>query len=123
VAQHPEAIHMVTWLKSPWGIPANYREMEGSVARLDVVVEVTRRVADILGLDLGGLGRGQVAHALLPEDQFPLLPVGRMVLDRVPDNFFAEVEQSAFGTGVLVDGMSSGRRAGSNRPSRRTAAR
>ena len=21
---------MVTWVKSPWGIPANYREMEGS---------------------------------------------------------------------------------------------
>ena len=42
---------------------------------------------------------------LWPEDQFPLLPVGRMVLDRVPDNFFADVEQSAFGTGVLVDGV------------------
>ena len=40
-----------------------------------------------------------------PEDQFPLLPVGRMVLDRNPDNFFAETEQSAFGTGVLVDGI------------------
>ena len=42
---------------------------------------------------------------LWPVDQFPLLPCGRMVLDRVPDNFFAEVEQSAFGTGVLVDGI------------------
>ena len=40
-----------------------------------------------------------------PEDQFPLLPVGRMVLDRNPDNFFTEVEQAAFGTGVLVDGI------------------
>ena len=40
-----------------------------------------------------------------PEDQFPLLPVGRMVLNRNPDNFFAEAEQSAFGTGVLVDGI------------------
>jgi catalase len=40
-----------------------------------------------------------------PEDQFPLLPVGRMVLNRNPDNFFAETEQSAFGTGVLVDGI------------------
>jgi catalase len=40
-----------------------------------------------------------------PEDQFPLLPVGRMVLDRNPSNFFAEVEQAAFGTGVLVDGV------------------
>src|SRR5690606_27774921 len=40
-----------------------------------------------------------------PEDQFPLLPVGRMVLDRNPDNVHAETEQSAFGTGVLVDGI------------------
>jgi catalase len=31
--------------------------------------------------------------------------VGRLVLDRNPDNFFAETEQSAFGTGVLVDGI------------------
>src|SRR5918997_1866688 len=30
VSNSPESIHMVTWLKSPWGIPANYREMEGS---------------------------------------------------------------------------------------------
>jgi catalase len=28
-----------------------------------------------------------------------------MVLDTNPDNFFAETEQSAFGTGVLVDGI------------------
>jgi catalase len=40
-----------------------------------------------------------------PEDQFPMLPVGRMVLDRNPANYFAEVEQVAFGTGVLVDGL------------------
>jgi len=40
-----------------------------------------------------------------PEDQFPMLPVGRMVLNRNPDNVFAETEQSAFGTGVLVDGI------------------
>jgi len=40
-----------------------------------------------------------------PEEIFPLRPVGRMVLDRNPDNFFAESEQIAFGTGVLVDGL------------------
>jgi catalase len=40
-----------------------------------------------------------------PEDQFPLLRVGRMVLNRNPDNVFAETEQSAFGTGVLVEGI------------------
>jgi catalase len=40
-----------------------------------------------------------------PEDVFPLQLVGRMVLDRNVDNFFAENEQIAFGTGVLVDGL------------------
>jgi catalase len=40
-----------------------------------------------------------------PEDRFPLLPVGRLVLDRNPSNVFAETEQAAFGTGVLVDGI------------------
>jgi catalase len=40
-----------------------------------------------------------------PENDFPLRPVGRMVLNRIPANFFAESEQIAFGTGVLVDGL------------------
>ncbi len=40
-----------------------------------------------------------------PEQDFPPRPVGRMVLDRVPGNYFAENEQAAFGTGVLVDGL------------------
>ena len=40
-----------------------------------------------------------------PEEVFPLRPVGRMALDRNAENFFAENEQIAFGTGVLVDGL------------------
>jgi catalase len=40
-----------------------------------------------------------------PEDDFPPKPVGRMVLNRNVDNVFAENEQIAFGTGVLVDGL------------------
>ncbi|HEV7886200.1 MAG TPA: catalase, partial [Acidimicrobiales bacterium] len=40
-----------------------------------------------------------------PEDQFPARPVGRLVLNRMPDDFFNESEQIAFGTGVLVDGL------------------
>lgn len=40
-----------------------------------------------------------------PEQDFPPKPVGRMVLNRMPDDFFAENEQIAFGTGVLVDGL------------------
>jgi len=40
-----------------------------------------------------------------PEDKFPLMPVGKMVLNRNPDNFFAEVEQSAFSPGRIVSGI------------------
>jgi catalase len=40
-----------------------------------------------------------------PEQDFPPKAVGRMVLNRVPDNYFAENEQVSFGTGVLVDGL------------------
>jgi len=42
---------------------------------------------------------------LWPRDRFPVLPVGKMVLNKNPENYFAEVEQAAFGTGVLVDGL------------------
>ncbi|QFZ22290.1 catalase [Saccharothrix syringae] len=40
-----------------------------------------------------------------PENEFPAKPVGRMVLDRNVSDFFADNEQIAFGTGVLVDGL------------------
>ena len=40
-----------------------------------------------------------------PEDKFPLMPVGKMVLDRNPENFFAEVEQSAFAPASIVPGI------------------
>jgi catalase len=40
-----------------------------------------------------------------PENDFPVLPIGKMTLNRNVDNFFAENEQIAFGTGVLVDGL------------------
>ncbi|GJD51001.1 Catalase [Methylobacterium crusticola] len=158
VAMHPESIHMVTWLKSPWGIPANYREMEGSgvntyklvndqgVAHLCKFHWIPKQgVRNLTSAQAEAIQAKNVGHATQdlydtiaagnfpewefavqimpdgpndhlsfdplddtkrwPEDQFPLLKCGRMVLDRVPDNFFADVEQSAFGTGVLVDGI------------------
>jgi catalase len=158
VMHHPEALHMVTWLKSPWGIPATYRHMQGSSVNTYKLVNdrgeavlvkfsfepkqgvknlTSHAAAEIQGRDVGhatadlhdAIARGEFpewemcvqimsddAHPELdfdplddtkrwPEDQFPLLPVGRVVLDRNPSNFFAEVEQAAFGTGVLVDGI------------------
>lgn len=158
VSQSPEALHMVTWVKSPWGIPANYREMEGSGVNTYKLVNdegvahlvkfhwvpkqgsrnlTSAQAEAIQAKDVGhatkdlydAIDRGDYPEwefcvqimsdgphdeldfdplddtKLWPEDQFPFLPVGRMVLDRKPGNFFAEAEQSAFGTGVLVDGI------------------
>jgi catalase len=158
VMHHPESLHMVTWLKSPWGIPANYREMEGSGVNTYKLVndqgvahlvkfhwQPKQGVRNLTSAQAEAIQAKDVGHATRdlydaiergdypewefcvqimsddehpeldfdplddtkrwPEDQFPLLPVGRMVLDRNPDNFFAEVEQAAFGTGVLVDGI------------------
>ncbi len=158
VQHHPEALHMVTWVKSPWGIPADYRHMQGSSVntyklvndkgeavlckfsfepKLGVKNLTSQQAAEIQAKDVGhatrdlydAIERGDYPewemcvqimsddpHDELdfdplddtkrwPEDQFPLLPVGRLVLDRNPSNFFAETEQAAFGTGVLVDGI------------------
>ncbi|MGV1050193.1 MAG: catalase [Solirubrobacterales bacterium] len=40
-----------------------------------------------------------------PHGDYPEIEVGRMVLDRNPDNFFAEVEQSSFSPSNLVPGI------------------
>lgn len=45
------------------------------------------------------------ATKVWPEDQYPLTLVGTMTLNRNPDNYFAEVEQSAFSPSALVPGI------------------
>jgi len=42
---------------------------------------------------------------LVPEELVPLTVIGRMVLDRWPDNFFAETEQVAFCPSHIVPGI------------------
>jgi catalase len=154
----PEATHMVTWLFSPWGIPADYRHMQGSGVNTYKLVDAQgrtrlvkfhfqpkqgvlnltqRQAEEIQATDFNhatgdlydAIERGEYPEwemsiqvmddhdhpeldwdpldvtKLWPEDRFPLLPVGRVVLDRNPVNYHAEVEQVAFGTGVLVDGI------------------
>ena len=158
VSHHPEATHMMTFLFSPWGIPASYRYMEGSGVNTykwvnalgegvlvkyhwvpkQGVKNLTQTEAEAIqstnfnhatqdlydAIERGDFPEWELcvqimsdgAHPELafdplddtkiwPEEQFPLLPVGRMVLNRNPQNYFAEVEQAAFGTGVLVDGL------------------
>ena len=158
ISLSPSAMHMITFLFSPWGIPASYREMRGSGvhafkwvnAKGEAVLvkyhwipkagerNLTQAEAEQIQAtnfnhatqDLhDAIERGdhpewelQVqimedgehpeldfdpldATKVWPPEQYPLRPIGRMVLDRNPVNYFAEVEQVAFGTGVMVDGM------------------
>ncbi|MEO7251226.1 MAG: catalase, partial [Arenimonas sp.] len=42
---------------------------------------------------------------LVPEELVPVMPVGRMVLNRNPDNFFAETEQVAFCAAHIIPGL------------------
>ncbi len=42
---------------------------------------------------------------IIPEEVLPVRPIGRMVLDRYPDNFFAETEQVAYCPANIVPGI------------------
>lgn len=158
VSNSPETLHMVTFLFSPWGIPANYRQMQGSGVNtykwvneegeavlvkyhwepLQGIKNLTQEQAqEIQGKNFNhatqdlyeAIERGDYPEwelnvqimsddehpeldfdplddtKLWPNDQFPWYPVGKMTLNKNPVNYFAEVEQAAFGTGVLVDGL------------------
>src|SRR3712207_4061876 len=158
ISQTPEALHMISIVLSPRGIPNSYRNMQGFGVNTYKWVNAegeTKLVkyhwypkqgvkswtaedaaavqSQILGchtkdlfdaIDAGDYPEWELGVQLMddhehpelgfdplddtnvwPEELFPVRPVGRMVLDRNPVNFFAENEQIAFGTGVLVDGL------------------
>lgn len=158
ISNTPEALHMITFLFSPYGIPANYRQMQGSGVNTYKWVNTEgkavlvkyhwepkqgiRNLTQSQAEEIQGKNFNHATQDLYdaikegnypewefcvqimsdddhpeldfdplddtkiwPIDQFPFLPVGKMVLNKNPENYFAEVEQSAFGTGVLVDGL------------------
>ena len=45
------------------------------------------------------------ATKIVPEELVPVVPVGRLILNRNPDNFFAETEQVAFCVAHVVPGI------------------
>ncbi len=158
ISNTPEAMQMITFLFSPWGIPANYRQMQGSGVNtykwvnkdgvavlvkyhwepLQGIRNLTQEKAEEIqgknfnhatqdlydAIEKGEFPQWELFVQILsddehpeldfdplddtkiwPKEQFPWLPVGKMTLNRNPTNYFAEVEQVAFGTGVLVDGL------------------
>lgn len=158
ISNTPEAMHMISFLFSPWGIPANYRQMQGSGVNTykwineegtGVLVKyhwepkqgiknLTQAQAEEIqgknfnhatqdlydAIERGDFPKWELMVQIMedgehpeldfdplddtkiwPQDKFPWLPVGKMTLNKNPVNYFAEVEQAAFGTGVLVDGL------------------
>lgn len=155
----PEALHMITFLYSPWGIPANYRQMQGSGVNTykwvneegeAVLVKyhwepmkqgirnLTQKEAEQIqsknfnhatqdlyeAIESGNYPEWELCVQIMsdddhpeldfdplddtkiwPKDQFPWYPVGKMTLNKNPEDYFNEVELAAFGTGVLVDGL------------------
>ena len=72
----------------------------GKTAEWEFSVQLfTQEVADTLPFD------HLDATKLIPEELVPLTVIGRLVLDRWPDNFFAETEQVAFCPSHLVPGI------------------
>lgn len=154
----PEGTHMLTRLYSNYGIPASYREMNGSGvhafkwinaknevvyvkytwksmqgernltadeaakmqaadfqhATVDLYENIKKknfpawelyvqmlRPSEFEKLDFNPLD----ATKIWPESIAPLKLVGKMTLNRVPDNFFEETEQVAYSPGTLVPGI------------------
>lgn len=154
----PEATHMLTRVYSDFGIPASYREMNGSGvhafkwvnnkgevtyvkytwkslqgernlsleeaaeqqakdfqhATVDLYTHIKNgqfpawelyvqmmKASDFEKLDFNPLD----ATKIWPETVAKSMLVGKMTLNRVPGNFFDEVEQSAFSPGTLVPGI------------------
>jgi catalase len=72
----------------------------GKTAEYELCVQVMK-IVDELKQDFDPLD----ATKTWPEDKFPLVPVGKMVLNRNPENFFAETEQAAFCPAAIVPGI------------------
>ncbi|MFC4323894.1 catalase KatX [Litchfieldia salsa] len=158
ISQTPEAMQMITFLFSPWGIPANYRNMQGSGVHAyrwvneegkavlvkyhfepkQGIKNLTQQEADEIqgknfnhatqdlyeAIEQGDYPEWELFVQIMSDDdhpeldfdpldptklwykdEFPWVPVGKLILNKNPENYFAEVEQVAFGTGVLVDGL------------------
>jgi catalase len=157
-ANIPEATHMFTWVYSDFGIPANYREMQGNGVHAFKWVNdkgevsyvkykwrprqgernLTQQEADSIQatqiehatLDLyNAIAKGRFPQwdlyvQILKKEEFekldfnPVDPtkrwpeniakpvlVGTMTLNRNPENYFQDVEQSALSPGTLVPGI------------------
>ncbi|KAK9109452.1 hypothetical protein Sjap_017512 [Stephania japonica] len=122
-SHHPESLHMFTFLFDDIGIPQDYRHMDGSGVNTYTLINKAGKAHYDLNdsIAAGNYPEWKLFIQIIdldhedkfdfdpldvtktwPEDILPLMPVGRMVLNKNVDNFFAENEQLAFCPGVIV---------------------
>jgi catalase len=129
----PESTHMLMWVMSDRAIPRSYRTMQGFGVhsfRWDECVKINGADPDYHRRDLWESIEAGVfpeyelgfqvfteeqaerfsfdildSTKIIPEELVPVVPVGRLTLNRNPDNFFAETEQVAFGVHNMVPGI------------------
>ncbi|GFY73341.1 catalase [Trichonephila inaurata madagascariensis] len=92
----PESTHQVSILFSDRGIPYGYRYMNGYGSNTFKLINAENEAVYC-----------KFIYKVWPQKEFPLIEVGKLVLNRNPKNYFAEVEQIAFSVASLVPGIES----------------
>ncbi len=157
-SQTPESTHMLTFVYSDYGIPANYRETngfgvhafkwinaKGEMKYVKYTWKSLQGVRNLTAAQAKAVQADDFSHAttdlyeniakgnfpawelrvqvldpkdfdkfdfnpldatkIWPEDQIPSIAIGKITLNKVPENFFEASEQSAYAPGNLIPGI------------------
>ncbi|KAK4383392.1 Catalase isozyme 1 [Sesamum angolense] len=98
-SHHPESLHMFSFLFDDVGVPQDYRHMDGSGVNTYTLINKAGKAQYVKFHWKPTCG----VKCLLEEEA--IKPVGRLVLNKNIDNFFAENEQLAFCPAIIVPGI------------------
>ncbi|KAL3736451.1 hypothetical protein ACJRO7_025405 [Eucalyptus globulus] len=132
LSHHPDSLGILTFLFDDIGIPQDYRHTEGSGVNTYALINKAgkahyvkfhwKRTCGVKSLlEEEAIRVGGSKHSLATQDLYdsiaagnylewklftycPVMPVGRLVLNKNIDNFFAENEQLAFCPSIVVPG-------------------
>uniref|UniRef100_A0AAZ3PQ36 Catalase n=1 Tax=Oncorhynchus tshawytscha TaxID=74940 RepID=A0AAZ3PQ36_ONCTS len=90
----PECMHQVSFLFSDRGLPDGFRHMNGYGSHTFKLVNAERQPVYC-----------KFHYKVWSHKEYPLIPVGRLVLNRNPANYFAEIEQLAFDPSNMPPGI------------------
>uniref|UniRef100_A0A4W5MC33 Catalase n=1 Tax=Hucho hucho TaxID=62062 RepID=A0A4W5MC33_9TELE len=89
-----ECMHQVSFLFSDRGLPDGFRHMNGYGSHTFKLVNAERQPVYC-----------KFHYKVWSHKEYPLIPVGRLVLNRNPANYFAEIEQLAFDPSNMPPGI------------------